>query len=79
MDAIRKIINSDKLISVVNIPKSLRDKQVELIILPVADRGREQPSTKKGFGILKKYAKPELIASEDGAWATAIREKYALR
>jgi hypothetical protein len=65
MDAIRKIVNSDELVSVVDIPKSLCGKRVELIILPVADHESEKTRTGSGYGILKQYANPDLIATED--------------
>jgi hypothetical protein len=79
MDAIRKIVNSDELISVVSIPKSLQNKQVELIILPVDEQPRKRARQTSAYGILKKYSNPDLIASEEGAWESAVQEKYALR
>jgi hypothetical protein len=79
MDAIRKIVNSDELVSVVDIPKSLRSKSVELIILPVANRERKETSKGAGYGILKQYANPDLIAMEDEAWAKMVKEKHAVR
>jgi hypothetical protein len=30
------------------------------------------------FGILKKYANPELIPQEDGVWAVAVKAKHAI-
>jgi thiamine pyrophosphate-dependent acetolactate synthase large subunit-like protein len=79
MEAIRKIVNGDRLAAVVDIPKSFQNKQVELIILPVDEKSREKTPHKSSYGILKKYANPALITSEDGAWNAAANEKYALR
>jgi hypothetical protein len=66
MNAIRKIVNNDELISVVDIPESLRNRRVELIILPVVDREPRRISKGSGYGILKQYANPDLIATEFG-------------
>jgi hypothetical protein len=79
MDAIRKIVNSDELVSVVDIPKSLCGKRVELIILPVAARKSGKMNAGSGYGILKQYANPNLIATEANAWANAAKAKHAVR
>jgi hypothetical protein len=79
MDAIRKIVNSDELVSVVDIPKSLSGKRVELIILPVAGRKSGKTGAGSGYGILKQYANPDLIATEDSAWANSAKAKHAVR
>ena len=72
-------MKSNELISVVDIPKSLLNKRVELIILPVDDGMRKKTHNNSVYGVLKKYANPALIASENSAWATASKEKHALR
>jgi hypothetical protein len=79
MDAIRKIVNSDELASVVDIPKSLCGKRVELIILPIADRESEKTRKGSAYGILKQYANPDLIETEDSAWTNSVKAKYAVR
>ena len=79
MEIVRKIINGDELVSIVNMPKSLLGRKVELIILPVNSNVRKKTRTNSTYGILKKYANPELAVEEDGAWASAIKEKYAIR
>jgi len=59
-------------------PKSLLGRKVELIILPADSNVRKKTRSNSAYGILKKYANPELVV-EDGAWASAIKEKYAIR
>ena len=78
MDAIRKIVNSDVLVSVVDIPASLKNRQVEIIILPVSDTMQKRYRKESSYGILRSYANKDLITSEDGAWEKAAGDKYAL-
>jgi hypothetical protein len=80
MEAIRKIVNSDELVSVVDMPKSLCGRQVELIILPVTGREKKKTGARRsGYGILKQYANPDLIATENDAWANSAKAKHAIR
>lgn len=57
MLGIRKIINSDKLKRVIDIPEELKDQKVELIVLPLM--GEEKSvSAKKGKRFLNLLSKP---------------------
>lgn len=57
MLGIRKIINSDKLKRVIDIPEELKDQKVELIVLPLM--GEEKSvSAKKGKRLLNLLSKP---------------------
>ncbi|MDR2595805.1 MAG: hypothetical protein LBC76_00650 [Treponema sp.] len=89
MDFVRQVVNSNSLTSVLNLPSSFRDVQVEVIVLPV-DKTVPIVSSPSGsydarkqvnhsaFGRLKAYANPSLIPEEKGAWEKAAAEKYAL-
>jgi hypothetical protein len=90
MDFVRQVVNSNSLTSVLNLPPSFRDVQVEVIVLPVNDKTATVASSPSGsydvkkpvkhsaFGRLKAYANPSLIPEEKGAWEKATAEKYAL-
>lgn len=76
MDYLRQTIDSDKLGDVLNLPLSLRNKRVEVIILPAEDTPAGQPQAGTAFGCLKQYANPALIAQEKGAWERAAVEQH---
>lgn len=57
MLGIRKIINSDKLKGVVDLPIELKKKKVELIVLPLTIE-EKHVSVKKGKKLLKLLSNP---------------------
>jgi hypothetical protein len=89
MEFVRQIVNSNSLTSVLNLPPSFHDVQVEVIVLPVNDKtltSASSPSNSdkllkpvkhSAFGRLKAYANPSLIPEEKGAWERATAEKHA--
>lgn len=79
MDYLRKTVNSDALAAIFELPASLRNRNVEVIILPTDNGKSEKPRRKSAKGCLSKYANPALIPSEKDAWAKAAEEKYADR
>ena len=44
MEFVRQVVNSNSLTSVLNLPPSFRDVQVEVILLPVNDKTRQYRS-----------------------------------
>jgi len=90
MEFVRQVVNSNSLTSVINLPPSFHDVQVEVIVLPVNDKTMtaaplssgsddvRKPVKHSAFGRLKAYANPSLIPEEKGAWERATAEKYAL-
>jgi hypothetical protein len=90
MDFVRQVVNSNSLTSVLNLPPSFHDVQVEVIVLPINDKTLTVASSFSGsvdnikpvkhsaFGRLKAYSNPSLIPEEKGAWEKAAAEKYAL-
>ena len=59
MEYIRQTIGSDKLIGIFDIPPTLRDKKVEVIILSMEDSLSEKPKQKKRpLGFLKDKIPP---------------------
>lgn len=84
MNFVRKITHSDTLKHIVDLPESLRDQDVELIILPLHNSysDKEQPSYVSGSsvrGMLRQYAKRGLMQNETDAWQKGVKEKHEHR
>ncbi|MDF2716309.1 MAG: hypothetical protein K0R28_3234 [Paenibacillus sp.] len=82
MNFIRKVTNSDALKHIVDLPESLRNKDVELIILPIVDPSPSKqvvPSSPTARGALKQYANVDLIDHEKNAWEKGAQEKHEHR
>jgi hypothetical protein len=77
MDYIHQTIDSDSLLGIFDVPASLRNTRVEVLVFPAGGNTTPQPSLNSAFGCLKKYADPSKIAGEKGAWRRAAIEKYA--
>lgn len=76
---VRKVANSNILANIIDLPESLRNKKVEILIFPYEN----EPATasmgqkpKKAKGLLEKYKNKELQALENGAWAKAVVDKH---
>jgi hypothetical protein len=80
-ECLRQTMNSGRLSRVLDLPLSLRNREVEIIVLPVQSETAETPVPNGGsaFGSLKKYANPTLTDQEKGAWERAVAEHYANR
>ncbi|RAK08440.1 hypothetical protein C8C77_11259 [Halanaerobium saccharolyticum] len=78
MEYIRKIIDSDILEKIINIPEELKHKKVEIIILPASNANDEDGIKKKKslLGVFEEDANPYLIEKENKAWRNAVSEKY---
>jgi hypothetical protein len=79
MQAIRQIVDAEQLWSFVDMPESMRNTKVEIIVFPT-----ETPPSKAQVdytaldrlcGSLHEYANPDLISGEKNAWKTAVLEK----
>jgi len=75
MEFVRKVMDSDSLASFMDLPKELKHKKVEVIILPIEEEVESKKVTKSLRGILNKYSNTELIDKEDDAWKLAVKEK----
>ena len=58
MEYVRQIIDSDKLHDMFDLPISLRNKPVEVIILPVDDKASQPPVRKIKLDFLKDVVPP---------------------
>jgi hypothetical protein len=90
MDFVRQIVDGSILTSILDLPPSFQDVQVEVIALPVDKKNNLNaaysvsgsdisinPVKHSAYGRLKAYANPSLIPEEEGAWERAAAEKYA--
>jgi hypothetical protein len=81
MEILKTVIHSSQLASVIDLPEYLRNRNVEIIILPMENVQKKdespqmQTDLKKLKGVLKQYANPKLRVLEDGAWERNVIEK----
>ena len=82
MEAMRLTMNSARLAPIIDLPATLCDREVEVIVLPTQTvsnpqkQDSEESSIGSLMGCLKEYANPELRKLEKGAWERAACEKY---
>jgi hypothetical protein len=79
VEYVREVVNSNTLTGIFNLPASLLNRRVEVVISPADDNKIAMQQPKSLRGCLSKYANPELTHLEKGAWAEAVGEKYADR
>jgi hypothetical protein len=84
MNFIRKVTNSDALKHIVDLPESLWNQDVELIILPLEDQytSKQSPtpsSSPTARGALKQYANLDLLQQENDAWVKGVQDKHEYR
>ena len=77
MRFVRKIANSDVLAHIIDIPEELKNKQVEIIVLPYEYVEEQNDASKNARGMLEKYKNEKLQDKENEAWSNAVVEKYA--
>jgi hypothetical protein len=80
MQAVRQIVDAERLTSFMDIPEAMRHI-VEIIVLPITQENPTSMNPKvnhealeKVYGNLRDYAHPALIAKEKNAWQTAVME-----
>lgn len=77
MNFVRKVADSNILAGVVDIPESLRNKTVEILIFPYENVKTEEHivrKTERVRGLLKKYQNKNLQKLESEAWAQAVAD-----
>ena len=92
MEFVRRIVDSSTLTSIIDLPSSFQDVQVEVIVLPVDNKKNRSKAASSvsgsdvsvktvkhtAYGRLKAYANPSLVPEEEGVWEEAVAEKHAL-
>jgi hypothetical protein len=76
MEYLRKTIHSKKLEEIFELPEPLKNRQVEVIILPFEDTAYKKKSKSSLGGVFHKYANPSLIPMEEEAWQNAVEDKH---
>lgn len=77
MNFVRVVKNSNDLEKFIDIPKGLKNRKVEVIILPFTDKEDSAKVEKKSLrGALSKYKNRALQAQENDAWAKAVVDMY---
>lgn len=54
----------------------MSEEQLEELVTMIKRISHKRKTAKSLRGALSKYAKPELIPSEEGAWERAVTENY---
>lgn len=78
MEVVRKIVSSDMLLPIIDLPWASKDIQVEVIIIPHVEKTvhQHEVSLENLEGCLQTYANPALWGKEQYAWKDSIIEKY---
>ncbi|WP_425060951.1 hypothetical protein SCACP_17160 [Sporomusa carbonis] len=82
MPFVRKIVNSNVLAGIIDIPESLKNKKVEILVFSLDDNTtavNQIEKTKRARGFLAKYKNAAFIEKESTAWAEAVIEKHEHR
>ena len=74
MEFVRKVINGTDLMNVVEIPSSLINKKVEILIFPIEENKKKTKRKKSLAGFLSKYANTKLIEKENNIWYEEAKE-----
>jgi hypothetical protein len=67
MEYVHEIVNSESLIRLFDLPPSLRNRKVEVIIKPAETEIEPKNTGESAFGCLHRFANPSKIAGEKGA------------
>ncbi|MDR1918781.1 MAG: hypothetical protein LBQ65_03925 [Tannerellaceae bacterium] len=76
MKTIRKIMDADQLLSVMDIPQQFYSSKVEVTIRPLPKPEAPLRKNESMMGFLKDYANPALVEQEKNAWELHLKEKY---
>lgn len=74
MEFIRKVVNGTDLINVIDMPNSLLNRKVEILVLPIEENKKKTKKKKSFAGYLSKYANPSLIEKEEDVWLEEAKE-----
>jgi hypothetical protein len=79
MEAVRTTIDAERLATVIDLPESMRHREVEVIVLLQTEekkKNEDRQALRNLKGCLNEYADPALKELEEGAWERAAVEKY---
>ena len=75
MEFVRQVVDSN-ILDKLDLPQSLRNRKVEIIILPIDTDSTYEKNVDDIAGILSAYKNPDLIPYEKKAWADAMEDKH---
>lgn len=86
MTAVRKVVDSNTLTELFDLPPDFKGKKIEVILFPVEEPQEEKKSMMdasktvkhSAYGRLRAYANPSLISEESEAWEKEAAEKHDL-
>jgi len=79
METLRITMDSARLTPIIDLPATLRDREVEVVVRSKVEKPKDRPpdsERKCMMGALSQYANPALRELEKEAWAQAAVEKY---
>lgn len=81
MQAIKQIIDAERLAPIIELPENMRHTKVEIIVFPANDVpeaciGINLEALDTLYGSLHEYANPNLIPLENTAWQAAVEENF---
>ena len=74
MDFVRQVVNGTDLINVIEMPTSLINRKVEILVLPFEENKKKSKKKKSLAGFLSKYANNKLIEKENNVWFEEAKE-----
>lgn len=74
MEFVRKVVNGTDLVDVIDIPNSLINKKLEVLVLPIEEKQKKSKKKKSIAGFLAQYANPNLIEKEENIWLEEAKE-----
>ncbi len=74
MEFVRKVVNGIDLKDIVEMPSSLVNSKVEILIFPIDEQIKTNKKKKSLSGFLSKYANSNLIQKEENVWFEEAKE-----
>lgn len=74
MDFVRKVVDGIDLKEIIEMPNSLVNQKVEVLIFPVDNEKKKGKKKKSLSGFLAKYANSDLIEREENVWFEEAKE-----
>ena len=75
VEFLRVIKDGVELAKVIDLPSTLQNRKVEVIIFPY-EEFKEKVKSRNLRGVLAKYKNELLLAEEQEAWPRAVKENY---
>lgn len=74
MEFVRKVVNGTDLKDIIDVPNSLINKKLEILVFPIDELPKKNKKKKSLSGFLSKYANLDLLEKEENAWFEEAKE-----